>query len=268
MPILKFRDLDFYYKIYGDGPTALLFIHGLGGNSDSWKYQIDFFRKDYRIITVDLFGHGQSSGNVDPVPAPRLDAEAAVSLMHDIVKKPYFVIGHSFATNIIPEIIKMDQTLLKGAVFVDCTYQGFDDVIESRMALANKMLALSSEALPIETANWYDSIIGPKVSPEDREFIHSSLEQCRLRWLFESVGGCRDYCSKYPPKDTPVNDDFPVYIMEADNAVGADFRKSWVNHFKNARYYLFDNAWHFFFVTKREIFNRLLSDFLQKNLNL
>ncbi|MEW5924034.1 MAG: alpha/beta hydrolase [Candidatus Zixiibacteriota bacterium] len=263
--MFRFRDLDLNYQTYGNGPTALLFIHGLGGNGNSWKYQIDCFTKDYEIVTIDLFGHGQSSKNIDPILAPRLDAEAAVGLVHEIVKKPYFIIGHSFATNIIPEIMKMEQMLLKGAAFVDCTFQGFDDIIESRIALAERMLALSGEALQIETAIWYDSIIGPRVSAEDREFIHSSLKKCRIRWLFESVAGCRDYCSKYPPRETPVRDDFPIFIMEADNGIGGDIRKSWVNHFKHARYFLFDNAWHFFFVTERDRFNGLLSDFLKKN---
>lgn len=265
MPLLKFGELELNYQTWGDGPTALLFIHGLGGNGNSWKDQIDYFGKDYEIVTIDLFGHGQSSKNVDPVMAPRFDAEAAVNLMRNVVKKPYFVIGHSFATNIIPEIIKLDQSNLKGAVFVDCVFQGFNEVIESRKTFAAKMLALSGDALIVETALWYDSIIGTKVSSEDRDFIHSSLKQCNIRWLFESVAGCRDYCSKYPPKETPIREELPVFIMEADNGVGTDFSKSWVNHFMSARYFLFEDAGHFFFVTERDKFNKLLSGFLKDN---
>jgi len=51
-------------------------------------------------------------------------------------------------------------------------------------------------------------------------------------------------------------------IMEAENAVGKDFQKSWVNHFKNAQYYLLEKSDHFFFVINQNQFNERLNQFL------
>jgi len=265
MPFFDFAHHKIHYHSHGEGETALLFIHGLGGDANSWKYQVECFQDKYEIITIDLIGHGRSSKDADPVRAPRIDAEAAVNLMQTIIKKPYFLVGHSFATNINPEIIKIGDPLLKGVVFVDCTYQGFQNIINIRMHFSEKMLRLNDNALKTETPLWYDDLIGPGVTSEDRQLIHSSLENCDLRWLFESVAGCRQFCSDYPPEETPVDDSLPIFIMEAENGVGADIHKSWVNHFKNARYYLFENAGHFFFITERKIFNRLLNEFVKEN---
>ena len=265
MTFFEFNDLKLNFQSYGDGDIALLLIHGLGGNGDSWKYQIEYFQKDYQIIAVDLFGHGRSSKDVDPVESSRLDAEACVSLMREKIGKPYFVIGHSFATNINPEIIKIADPLLKGVVFVDCTYQGFPEILDMRIKFAEKMLAISGDTLRREAGLWYDELAGPGVSTEDRELIHSSLDQCSIRWLFEAVAGCSDFCTKYPPDKTPIENGLPIFIMEADNGVGDEILKSWVNHFKNARYYLFENAGHFFFITERDRFNRLLKEFLETN---
>lgn len=265
MPIFEFKNLKLNYRIYGEGKIAILFIHGLGGNGGSWKYQVDYFQKEYQIIAVDLFGHGLSSKDVDPIEASRLDAEVCVDLMQKKIGKPYFVIGHSFATNINPEIIKIADPLLKGVVFVDCIYQGFPEIIDMRIKFAEKMLAISGDTLAREADLWYNELIGPVVTPDDRELIHSSLKHCSIRWLFEAVAGCRDYCAKYPPDKTPTENDLPVLIMEADNGVGDDIHKSWVNHFKNARYYLFENAGHFFFITERDRFNRLLKEFIEAN---
>ena len=39
---------------------VLFFVHGLGLNSLFWKYAIEHFLSDYRCITIDLPGHGNS----------------------------------------------------------------------------------------------------------------------------------------------------------------------------------------------------------------
>ena len=62
---------------------------------------------------------------------------------------------------------------------------------------------------------------------------------------------------------TPIREDLPILIMEGGHGVGADFRKSWVNHFKGARYYLFEKAHHFFYITEHERFNKILEEFIQ-----
>ena len=39
---------------------ALIFIHGVGIQSDVWQPQIEYFSKTYRVIVYDLLGHGES----------------------------------------------------------------------------------------------------------------------------------------------------------------------------------------------------------------
>ncbi|SYZ72397.1 putative Carboxylesterase [Candidatus Zixiibacteriota bacterium] len=262
MPIYQHRHLNLYYETFGQGPVALLFIHGLGGDGRTWKYQIDHFAPNYEIVTVDLFGHGRSSRDLDPEMAPRTDAEAIDALARNIIRKPYVAVGHSFASQILPEIIKLAYFNLRAAVFVDCTYQGFPEIIEARMEFARSMLALDDAQLKIETEKWYRNLMLDIKTPDDESLIFPSLLNCDYRWLFRSVGGCREFNRLYPPQDTP--DILPVFVMEADNGIGADFQKSWVNHFKSAEYYLFENAYHFFFVSQQQKFSQLLSEFLEK----
>jgi pimeloyl-[acyl-carrier protein] methyl ester esterase len=53
------RGLNWHYDIAGDG-EALLFIHGFGVSSRLWKAQVDHFSTGFKVITVDLPGHGES----------------------------------------------------------------------------------------------------------------------------------------------------------------------------------------------------------------
>ncbi|UCD18272.1 MAG: alpha/beta hydrolase [Candidatus Zixiibacteriota bacterium] len=265
MPAFRFKDLELCYRRHGTGDIALLFIHGLGGGGDSWKHQRDYFADRYEVITLDLFGHGTSSGDVDPVFAARIDAEAIDNLMQEEILKPFFAIGHSFASATISEMIKLRNPLLQGIVFVDCVYQGFDDIIQARVTFGSQMLAYTDEQLKAKAEEWYLELIGNNAGAEDKAFIMSSLHRCNYRWLFKAVAGCREYNDRYPAFRIPIPADLPILIVEAEHGVGSNFRKSWVNHFKNAEYFLFDNAYHFFFVTERERFNRLIEEFFARN---
>jgi len=265
MPVFLFNDLELYYERSGTGDSALVFIHGLGGDDRSWKYQREYFQKAFDVITVDLFGHGRSTAAIDPVFAARTDAEAIDSLMRSVIQKPFVAIGHSFASATLPELIGMNNPLLKGLVFVDCVYQGFDDIIDARVAFGTSLLNYDDERMRIKADAWYTELIG-SAPPEQIEFILSSFQQTNYRWMFRAVAGCREYNQKYPAAQTPLIDNFPILICEAEYGVGVSFRKSWINHFKNAEYFLFDQAHHFFFITEHDKFNRVLDEFLKNHI--
>ncbi|XP_026548088.1 protein ABHD8 [Notechis scutatus] len=81
--------------------VALFFIHGVGGSSDIWKEQLDFFaRRGYEVVAPDLAGHGGSS-------APQIAAaytfyalaEDLRSLFKRYAKKRNVLIGHSYGVS-------------------------------------------------------------------------------------------------------------------------------------------------------------------------
>jgi pimeloyl-ACP methyl ester carboxylesterase len=44
----------------GKGDIALVFLHGWCGDREYWKDQVDAFAADYRVVTLDQAGHGES----------------------------------------------------------------------------------------------------------------------------------------------------------------------------------------------------------------
>lgn len=49
------------YEISGSGDAAVVLVHGLGLNRQSWRWQVPALAERYRVITYDLHGHGESS---------------------------------------------------------------------------------------------------------------------------------------------------------------------------------------------------------------
>ena len=76
MPTIQINGIAEHYEIFGQG-QPILFIHGLGSSSRDWEYQIDYFSKMYRVITIDVRGHGQSDKPPGPYSVPLFAADTA-----------------------------------------------------------------------------------------------------------------------------------------------------------------------------------------------
>jgi pimeloyl-ACP methyl ester carboxylesterase len=81
------------YAVGGDGPPLVL-VHGLGGTIANWRALAPALADRYRVIAVDLPGHGGSA----PLPAaPRVDAlaDAALAAVAAEDALPAAWVGHS-----------------------------------------------------------------------------------------------------------------------------------------------------------------------------
>lgn len=57
---VQIGNMDMYYEEYGAGKPLLL-LHGFGGCTQNWHAFTDRLAEQYRLIVVDLRGHGRSS---------------------------------------------------------------------------------------------------------------------------------------------------------------------------------------------------------------
>jgi len=56
----KVNGTEIAYVERGKGKNTIVFVHGLGENKESWRYQTEHFSNKARTIAVDLRGHGES----------------------------------------------------------------------------------------------------------------------------------------------------------------------------------------------------------------
>ncbi|TAF85190.1 MAG: alpha/beta fold hydrolase, partial [Flavobacteriia bacterium] len=59
MKMLHYKNTKISYTEQGKG-TAVVLLHGFLENQSMWDELIPELSKKYRIITIDLFGHGQT----------------------------------------------------------------------------------------------------------------------------------------------------------------------------------------------------------------
>ena len=83
-------------EVSGQGDTALVFLHGWCGDREYWKHQGGPFAADYRVVTLDQAGHGESGKDRKVWSAASLagDIEAVAK---SLGLKRVILVGHSMA---------------------------------------------------------------------------------------------------------------------------------------------------------------------------
>ena len=93
MPYFDNDGCQLHYEEYGHG-TPLLLVHGLGSSTRDWEYQIPALAPHYRVIALDVRGHGRSD---KPHEAYRIAdfADDVLALIEHLQLPPVHLVGIS-----------------------------------------------------------------------------------------------------------------------------------------------------------------------------
>ena len=106
------------YNVYGAGDTTLFFVHGWCINQTYWSDQVDYFKDRYRVVTVDLPGHGLSGKNREVWSVENFGRDIIV-LIEALSLTNVVLIGHSMGGSIILEAASNKPDKVIGFVGVD-----------------------------------------------------------------------------------------------------------------------------------------------------
>ncbi len=106
------------YAAYGKGDVAVVFVHGWSCDSRYWYNQVPYFAKKYRVITVDLAGHGNSGFGRKVYTTEAFGRDVAAVLRQLNVKKAVLV-GHSMGGEVILYAAKLAPERVIGLVGAD-----------------------------------------------------------------------------------------------------------------------------------------------------
>ncbi len=103
----------------GTGPATVIFIHGWTCDSSSWVGQVPAFAKKYRVVTLDLPGHGKSGSPKDGKLSMDLFARAVEAVRAEAKADRVVLVGHSMGAPVIRQYAKMYPQHVAGLVAVD-----------------------------------------------------------------------------------------------------------------------------------------------------
>ncbi len=112
MPSIVFQEKKIHFSDSGKGKT-IVFLHGFTESSEIWKPFAELMKKRFRVVTIDLPGHGKSDC-VAGVHTMDLMAEAVHTVLGKIRVKPFLLVGHSMGGFVSLAFAKKYPELVRG----------------------------------------------------------------------------------------------------------------------------------------------------------
>lgn len=156
-----------------EGP-ALVFVHGLGGDLDTWRETLAKVRATRRAVAFEARGHGQS-GRAKPAT---YSLEGWVEDLHAVVTDfkvdRFILVGHSLAGGVLQLYAQKHPERLAGLVFVDA----IGDF--RRAGTAEEIDAFLAEDAKLDgdragQARAFDALLGKKAKASTRRRTLASL---------------------------------------------------------------------------------------------
>jgi pimeloyl-ACP methyl ester carboxylesterase len=148
----------------GSGAQAVIFVHGWTCDDTSWQGQVQAISQKYRVITLDLPGHGKSGSPKDGRFSMNLFARAVEAVRSEAKVEKAVLVGHSMGTPVIREYALMYPQRVAGLVLVD-------GLIQIPGMARPAILPMTGGAGLAAREMLVRSFFGPKTSPELQQKI-------------------------------------------------------------------------------------------------
>ena len=119
MPLVKANGVDIHFRDVGEGFPIVL-IHGYTGNSRNWALMAPALAEHFRVISVDLRGHGLSA---KPASEDAYALEVMASDVYELLRilevSEYALVGHSMGGMVSQLLILERPEMVRALVLVD-----------------------------------------------------------------------------------------------------------------------------------------------------
>src|SRR6185436_585820 len=103
----------------GSGKATLVLVHGWTCDASSWDAQVPVLAKKYRVITLDLPGHGRSGSPKDGKFSMDLFARAVEAVRAEAGADKIVLVGHSMGAPVIRQYARLYPGHVAGLIAVD-----------------------------------------------------------------------------------------------------------------------------------------------------
>ncbi len=110
------------YEVRGEGPIALVFVHGWSCDRSYWSAQLGPFSRQYKTVAIDLTGHGESGlGQPQNWTIGSFGADVA-AVVEKLGLQRVVLIGHSMGGDVVTEAARRLPGRVEGLIWID-TYK-------------------------------------------------------------------------------------------------------------------------------------------------
>lgn len=165
-----FKNTSISFTDEGKG-TAIVLLHGFLENKKMWDAFVPEFSKKYRIITIDLLGHGNSEP-LGYIHTMEDNADVVHAVLSELrIRKAVFV-GHSMGGYVALAFAELYPEFMKGLVLLNSTSRADSDERKTNRDRAIK-------AVKQNYTNFVRLSIANLFSENNRERLANDIEQVK-----------------------------------------------------------------------------------------
>ncbi len=247
-----------YYEMEGEGPTVLL-LHPVGLDTSCWEAQVPALAPSFRVLRVDLRGHGRS--NTPPPPYALTDFAADVhQLLQQLRLAPAHVIGLSLG-GMVAQLLALEHPKdVRSLVLADTNSTLGAEV---RRAIVERGEAARREGM----SSILDSTLTRWFTPE---FMGADVvDRTRKRLLTDDVEGWAAAWRaiselETEPRLAEIRMPTMVIIGEKDLSVPVARAREMAGRIPGAAFHVIPGAPHMAPMEQPQLFNRLILEFLTR----
>ena len=180
MKQLDYKNITLNYADTGKG-TAIILLHGFLENSSMWDFFVGQYSKKYRVITIDLLGHGQT-GCLGYVHSMEDMADAVQAVLTELRIRKAIMMGHSMGGYVALAFAELYPDVVKGIVLQNSTTRADSD--ERKANRDRAVVAVKQSA-----TNFVRMSIANLFSEENREKFATEIENLKAEAVQTPVQG-------------------------------------------------------------------------------
>ena len=132
-PVASTDGLPIAFTQAGNGDVSVVLIHGWMCDQSYWDNQVPDLAESYRVVTIDLGGHGKSGSDRDGWPL-EMFAEDVRAVVNHLNLDPVILVGHSMGGPVAVQAAKLLGDRVLGVVGVDTFQNVAAEYDEDQMA--------------------------------------------------------------------------------------------------------------------------------------
>lgn len=257
MPYLSVNNIELYYETSGKGEPLLL-IHGLGSSTIDWEKQVVVLQNEFRVITMDMRGHGQSAKTKGAYSMVQFASDVAELIKKE--KRPVHIAGISMGGMIAFQLAVDFPELVKSMVIINSSAEVLVKDRKTRNAL--RLRKLVPRIMGMKSMG---KILGKRLFPhEGQEDLRQLIAE---RWAKNSV---RDYVKSvnaiagWSVFESLPGIKCPVLVIASEfDYSSIEEKQRYVEKLPNARLAVIPEARHAVSAEKPEVLNELMFNFLK-----
>ncbi|MET4083930.1 pimeloyl-ACP methyl ester carboxylesterase [Pedobacter sp. UYP30] len=123
--------LKIHYQETGKGNISLVFLHGWLGNINWWTNQKNYFKEKYKVVQIDLGGHGKSDKSRKNWTSKQY-VDDIIAVIDNLNLTEVVLVGHSMSGGYVLETA-INLPKIKAIILVD-TLKDLDKLITYEQA--------------------------------------------------------------------------------------------------------------------------------------